>query len=67
MPTNTALLIIDVQMAMFSEKDPVYLGETLLTRIKDLDVLATPQIIAHHNQVLEGWFVKLKSSETVEI
>ncbi|NMC12554.1 MAG: hypothetical protein GYA34_06690 [Chloroflexi bacterium] len=44
-----------------------------VTLIKDAhstwntDVLEAPQIIAHHNQVLEGWFVKLKSTDAVEI
>lgn len=175
MAFNSALLIIDMQVAMFSEKDPVYQGQTLLDKIKKLivkarqndvpviyiqhtsgqnddlaegspgwqihpaitplpdelivpkrhpdsfqetvlqealekrgvshlivtgiqteycvnttcrrayslgydvtlikdahstwntDVLEAPQIIAHHNQVLEGWFVKLKSTDAVEI
>lgn len=32
----------------------------------DTEHLTAPQIIAHHNQNLGGWFVTLKSSEEVE-
>jgi nicotinamidase-related amidase len=30
------------------------------------DQLAAPQIIAHHNEVLGGWFVKLKEASEIE-
>jgi nicotinamidase-related amidase len=33
---NTALLIIDVQLGMFEESDPVYRGDELLVTINDL-------------------------------
>ncbi len=36
MQSNTALLIIDVQMGMFEESDPVYRGDELLATIGDL-------------------------------
>ncbi|TCZ79276.1 cysteine hydrolase [Paenibacillus albiflavus] len=36
MSGNTALLVIDVQVAMFNESDPVFQGELLLTRIQKL-------------------------------
>lgn len=34
--TDTALLVIDVQVGMFSETDPVYAGDLLLERIRGL-------------------------------
>lgn len=36
MSTNNALLIIDVQVLMFDEADPVYQGELLLAKIQKL-------------------------------
>jgi len=33
MSTDTALIVIDVQVGMFSAFDPVYQGDALLTRI----------------------------------
>jgi nicotinamidase-related amidase len=36
MSEDTALLIIDVQMGMFAESDPVYQGDELLARIRRL-------------------------------
>ncbi|NOU93632.1 isochorismatase family protein [Paenibacillus sp. LMG 31456] len=36
MSSNTALLIIDVQNAMFIESDPVFQGEALLNKIQNL-------------------------------
>jgi nicotinamidase-related amidase len=36
MPTNIALLVIDVQMFGFGEDSPVYAGEPLIARINDL-------------------------------
>ena len=36
MKENTALLVIDVQMGMFEENDPVYRGEELLETISSL-------------------------------
>jgi nicotinamidase-related amidase len=32
----------------------------------DTDLLTAPQIIAHHNEVLGGWFVELKEANDVE-
>jgi nicotinamidase-related amidase len=32
----------------------------------DTDLLTAPQIIAHHNQVLGGWFAKLKAVSEIE-
>src|SRR5262245_52137198 len=53
MPTDTALLIIDVQKGMFSEDDPVYDGENLLTKLNTLITQAraagTPVIYVQHN------------------
>lgn len=34
MPTHCALLVIDVQVAMFDESDPVYQGDVLLQKIQ---------------------------------
>ena len=31
------------------------------------DLLTAPQIIAHHNEVLGGWFAKLKEADEIEI
>jgi nicotinamidase-related amidase len=36
MPTDVALLVIDVQMFGFGEDSPVYAGESLIARIGDL-------------------------------
>lgn len=36
MPTDVALLVIDVQMFGFGEDSPVYAGESLIARIDDL-------------------------------
>ncbi|GAB6989940.1 cysteine hydrolase family protein [Paenibacillus pini] len=36
MTTNSALLIIDVQVAMFDESDPVFQGEILLSKLQKL-------------------------------
>lgn len=36
MPTHDALLVIDVQVAMFDEADPVHQGDVLLERIQNL-------------------------------
>jgi nicotinamidase-related amidase len=36
MPTDTALLVIDVQNGMFAEDDPVYQGAGLLATIGEL-------------------------------
>jgi hypothetical protein len=32
----------------------------------DTDLLTAPQIIAHHNKVLGGWFVRLKETTEIE-
>lgn len=32
----------------------------------DTDLLTAPQIIAHHNEVLGGWFVSLREARNVE-
>ena len=32
----------------------------------DTDLLTAPQIIAHHNEVLGGWFAKLKAADEIE-
>ena len=32
----------------------------------DMDYLTAPQIIAHHNQVLGGWFATLKEASEIE-
>jgi nicotinamidase-related amidase len=54
MTANTALLIIDVQMTMFAENDPVYQGETLLAKLKVLIAKAraagTPVIYIQHSE-----------------
>ena len=53
MSNDTALLIIDVQKGMFSEDDPVYDGENLLSRISTLITQARasgiPVIYVQHN------------------
>jgi nicotinamidase-related amidase len=33
----------------------------------DTDLLTAPQIIAHHNEVLGGWFAKSKKADEIEI
>jgi len=38
--SNTALLIIDMQVGNFSEPDPIYKGNDLLTKVKSLVVKA---------------------------
>lgn len=52
MQSNTALLIIDVQAAMFVENDPVYQGEALLTKLVKLiygaRVAGVPVIYIQH-------------------
>lgn len=54
MPSNTALLIIDVQMAMFAENNPVYQGEALLAKLKSLIAKARaagiPVIFVQHSE-----------------
>lgn len=54
MNANTALLVIDVQVGMFPETDPVYAGEVLLERITDLiskaRSCAVPVIYVQHNE-----------------
>jgi nicotinamidase-related amidase len=51
--SNTALLIIDVQMAMFAENDPVYQAQVLLDYLKELITKARaagmPVIYVQHN------------------
>ena len=51
---KTALVVIDVQNAMFMEEDPVYQGEILLRNIKDLLAKArtsgTPIFFVQHNE-----------------
>jgi nicotinamidase-related amidase len=51
---DTALLIIDVQMVMFAENDPVYQGEALLAKLKSLLAKAraagTPVIYVQHSE-----------------
>jgi nicotinamidase-related amidase len=53
MSTDTALLVIDVQKGMFSEDDPVYDGENLLSKISTLITQARasgiPVIYVQHN------------------
>ncbi len=50
---ETALLIIDVQMAMFAENDPVYHAEALLEKLKALLAKARaagiPVVYVQHN------------------
>ncbi|SFS53448.1 cysteine hydrolase family protein [Paenibacillus sp. BC26] len=52
--SNTALLVIDVQSAMFAESYPVYNGEVLLERINGLLAKAraadVPVIYVQHNE-----------------
>ena len=36
MPSDTALLIVDVQLGMFSENEPIHNGDALLTTLGDL-------------------------------
>ncbi len=67
MPTDTALLVIDVQKGMFLEDDPVYDGENLLGKISTLIAQArtsgVPVIYVQHNgpegdslkKGTEGW------------
>jgi nicotinamidase-related amidase len=54
MMSNTALLVIDVQNAMFSEEDPVYKSEKLVQTLKGLIEKAihsqTPVIYIQHNE-----------------
>lgn len=69
MTTNKALLIIDVQVGMFNESDPVYQGEILLSKIQGLIEKARsnriPIFYIQHNEgpgkPLEhgkpGWFI----------
>ncbi|MDY6875692.1 MAG: isochorismatase family protein [Chloroflexota bacterium] len=33
----------------------------------DTDLLSAPQIIAHHNEVLGGWFARLKETSEVRL
>jgi nicotinamidase-related amidase len=51
--TNTALLIIDVQNAMFAEPNPIYDGEQLLSNLQELISKArtanVPVIYVQHN------------------
>ncbi|MBN1535620.1 MAG: cysteine hydrolase [Anaerolineales bacterium] len=58
MQSNTALLIIDVQMAMFADSDPVYQGEALLAKLSQLiDKARTagiPVIFIQHNTGQSG-------------
>jgi nicotinamidase-related amidase len=53
MSNDTALLVIDVQKGMFSEDDPVYDGENLLSKISTLITQARasgiPVIYVQHN------------------
>ena len=69
MPTDTALLVIDVQKGMFLEDDPVYDGENLLDKISTLITQArtsgVPVIYIQHNgpegdslkKGTEGWAI----------
>ncbi|QYR23588.1 cysteine hydrolase [Paenibacillus sp. sptzw28] len=54
MKSDTALLVIDVQIGMFPEQDPVYDGEGLLRRISGLIKKAracdVPVIYVQHNE-----------------
>ncbi|AJY73663.1 cysteine hydrolase family protein [Paenibacillus beijingensis] len=54
MNADTALLVIDVQVGMFPETDPVYAGEVLLERIRGLiakaRACAVPIIYVQHNE-----------------
>ncbi|MCJ8014900.1 cysteine hydrolase [Paenibacillus sp. KQZ6P-2] len=51
---NTAFLVIDVQVGMFPESDPVYNGDELLERIKGLihqaRIHQVPVIYVQHNE-----------------
>ena len=53
MQSDTALLIIDVQLGMFEESDPVYRGDELLATINDLITRArsagVPVIYVQHS------------------
>lgn len=53
---KTALVIIDVQNAMFMEEDPVYQGEALIRNIKDLLAKArtsgAPIFFIQHNEAV---------------
>jgi nicotinamidase-related amidase len=53
MQIKTALLIIDAQMAMFVENDPVYQSEALLEKLRQLITRArkvgVPVIYIQHN------------------
>lgn len=54
MNADTALLVIDVQVGMFPESDPVYAGDVLLERIRALiakaRACAVPVIHVQHNE-----------------
>lgn len=54
MTTKSALLVIDVQVAMFDESDPVHEGETLLTTIGGLITRAraagAPVVFIRHGE-----------------
>jgi len=58
MPDNTALLIIDVQMTMFDESNPVYQAEALIVKLKGLVAKArladVPVIYIQHNTGQSG-------------
>lgn len=58
MKPNTALLIIDVQMTMFTENPPVYQGEILLVKLKELIAKAhtagIPVIYVQHSSGQNG-------------
>jgi hypothetical protein len=71
--SNTALLIIDVQLGMFEEcvdticRRAYSLGyDVTLAQDAhstwDTEHLEASQIIDHHNQVLGGWFATLKEA-----
>jgi nicotinamidase-related amidase len=62
MAENTALLVVDVQVDMFNEQDPVYEGARLLDRIGSLiakaRVAGVPVVYVQHNEQLPGTLVK---------
>jgi nicotinamidase-related amidase len=64
MAENTALLVVDVQVDMFGEQDPVYEGARLLDRIGSLiakaRVAGVPVVYIQHNEPPAGTLVKGK-------
>ncbi len=58
MSSDTALLIVDVQVGMFTEADPVYDGQALLERLRGLigraRAASVPVVYIQHGSTREG-------------